>query len=182
MLDDHRAYAFVSFRRSYEVTMGYDWAAALKKHATFPSITEWITECDRMYDGLLLDNEPSRELVQASIKLVRQSLYEDIKGKFTRNPETGQLDPKYYVVPEPKQLLTEEKGYAAIDDRDETRGRLRLLRNELTSLEYEALVEYMYGGHEDMKAATSALGYTQQQYDKVRRSMRWKGQGLAWIK
>ena len=182
MLDDHRAYAFVSFRRSYEVTMGYDWAAALKKHDTFPSTTEWVTDCDRMYNGLLLDNEPSKELVQTSIKLVRQSLDENVKGKLTRNPDTEQLEPKYYVVPEPKELPTEEKGYAAIEDRDEMRGRLRLLRNELTSLEYEALIEYMYGGHDDMKAATDALDYTRKQYDSVRRSMQYKGKELAWIR
>ena len=191
MLENPDGYAFVAFSRSYEVTMSYDWAAALKKHDYFPTKYEYIAQCKRLWVGLSADNEQTTELAQGVIRSVRQALYADVKGKFKRDPDTNLLEPAYMTVDtterdtlisKARSVQRSEPGYEHIEDRDEMKGRLRLLRNELTSLEYKALVEYMYGGHDNMKAATDALSYTHKQYDSVRRSMRYKGRELAWIK
>jgi len=184
--DNPRGYAFVAFSRAYEVTLSWDWAAALKHINLFPTKWDWIEVCLKMYDSIMLDATDHEAVTQFVLKQYRKSLYQDVKGGFTRakDEDGNQFLVRRYVSIDPGSVKDAEGGSTDggindITNAAEMRTRMVRLRKVLTDKEFEALSRYVLDGSYSFKETViSDLGWTKQEYDSVRRSIRYKCKGM----
>jgi len=182
-----RGYAFVAFARSYEVTLGYAWAATMKLLADFPTKSEWIRDCLYVYDSLVLDpeNRATKNMVQYIIKNQRASVNSEFKGGYTTIGASQYLTYKAIGSPIPSDsdyftgIGCIEPGYKEIEDNDDLAHKLRLIRPRLNEQEYEALLRYVVDGYDSFRDATNSMGLGKKEYDSIRHRIPYACKGLV---
>ena len=169
MTDNARGYAYVALTKGYERTMAWDWGAALAKDGMMPSKYEYIEDGLRMYDQYDpdMDITQAKAIVDVIIKEMGRSMQELLKGKHSY-PSTGGVVTRYdtmldYVVHvDPRSgvettlgdtVPSEDLGFAAVDDADEMRYRMRVLAGRLRPDDMATLASYVEGNYETLTEA-----------------------------
>ncbi len=191
-----RAYASVVFRNAYITCVSrYDWFAAARRHRAAPSEKEWIANGLSLYDqwSVAITTTAKKEVVDLShliVKLMQDEVRGMARGLIVQRTDpltkerrmTAHYELSYGEGNFPDdweaRTLEVEGGFAAVEDAEVMRGRMRLLSEILTDPEMETLAQYVSGEVETLREATLSLGYTRLQYDRMRYSIRRSCKGL----
>ncbi|KKM85431.1 hypothetical protein LCGC14_1289140 [marine sediment metagenome] len=192
-----RAYASVTFRNAYQTCVTrYDWFAASKRYRTAPTEGEWIANGLSMYDQLsiAITTTAKREVVDLS-KLIVKLMIDEVRD-IARGLIVQRTDPVTKVrsmtthydlswdkenfpgESEARTLVHEDGGFAAVEDAEMMRMRMRMLSQVLTDNDMEVLIQYVSGEAASLREASRTLGYTGTMYDKMRYRIRRACKGL----
>ena len=185
MSDNPRGYAFVSFVRSYNKVLSWNWGAAAKLHGQMLDRTEWVENGLRMFDSMTDDSDDYRKTTATIIKHMATQVRTDHIGLIgTKRTPNGTVSyPKYFPWARGDRVHGGSVLAGHIPDQDDwvdgeaLRDNLKLLKCRLTLEQYDLLSEFMFGQHDSVASAASELGYDQVTYDRARRGYdinRWE--------
>ncbi len=166
-MSNPRGYAYVSFVRSYDKILSWDWGAAAKVHGQMLDRVEWVGNGMGLYDRWP-DAEDTRTVVKTIIKLMGDQIRQDHIGLIgRRRTEHGtECYPKYGALPEGFDAA--EDGVAdEVVNVDELAWRLRELSKHLTSTQLEMVGRYIQLDAPTFIELAHDLGYTPNYVTKV---------------
>ena len=166
MTDNLRGYAFVSFNKAYDRSMGWRQYAAADKDGCMPSKYEYLEDALNMFDrSLCTDLIEAKATIEAIVKTMGQGIVESLKGKHAW-PKHGSIVTKYdttldTVLHEEDGLTVTlgdtvpytEAGYGEVDSADEMRVRLRMLAGMLRPTDMDIITSFVNGEHDTLTAA-----------------------------
>ena len=188
-MSNERGYAYKALAGAYERTIIWNWAAALARDGTMPSKYEYIEEGLNLFDrSQANDITEAKAVIDSIIVSMNSSLQELLKGKFSY-PEVGGVRqgivPRYDTILDVElpdslesdgEVLTigstlaeDEQGYAAVDDADEMRVRLRTVALRISSDDWDTLVSYINGEYETITDACGSKREAQYFTQRIRR-------------
>jgi len=174
MQDNPRGYAYQALTKSYDRIMGWQQYAALDKDGSMPSKYEYVGDglnlFDRQYPSYDQDITTAKVLIDTIIKEMGRSIVELMKGKMAYPSDsegTQYIVPKYDTtldIPISTTAYEEEitlgttlpsveEGYAAVDDADEMRYRMRVLADRLRPADMATLMSFVNGDYETLTEA-----------------------------
>ena len=171
-MNNPRGYAYKALAGAYERTIIWNWAAALAKDGTMPSKYEYIEDGLRMfdsYDVAVATPDAAKAIIDAIIVAMNSSLQELLKGKFsypevdgvrqgivarydtTLDVELSYIDDELITIG--STLAEDEQGYAAVEDADEMKIRLRTIAARISGEDMATLTAYITGEYETITDA-----------------------------
>ncbi len=166
-VDNPRGYAYVSFVRSYDKILSWDWGAAAKVHGQMLDRVEWIENGLHMYDHW--PGSDTHETVRTIIKHMGDQIRQDNIGLIgrRRTPNGTECYPKYGTMPQSLDVMNDTDEYDLIDNADELAWRLRLLSKHLTATQLEMVGRYIQLDAPTFIELARDLGYTPNYVTKV---------------
>ena len=168
-MDNPRAYAKVSFVRSYDKILGWDWGAAAKAHGQMLDRVEWVELGMNMYDQWPVPND-TRVVVKTIIKHMGDQIRTDHIGLIgrRRTPDGAESYPKYGVLPPNFDVVeSDSNSINSIDNDDELTYRLKLLSKHLTDIQLEVVGRFIEMVAPTFRELADDLGYTPNYVTKV---------------
>jgi len=196
MTDNPRGYAFQALTKAYDRSMRWSTFAALAKDGLMPSKYEYIEDGLRMFDSYDIASATiieAKAIIDTIIKEMGRSLTEQLKGKHSYPTDSEGVQ---YIVTRYDSTLDLvigndqgeditlgtsvpelDKGYAAVEDADEMRYRMRMLADRLRPADMATLASYVSGEYETLTEACG--GRTQYQLFTRRMKVATRGMVMA---
>ncbi|KKL57376.1 hypothetical protein LCGC14_2236020 [marine sediment metagenome] len=165
-MNNPRAYAKVSFMRSYDKILGWDWGAAAKAHGQMLDRVEWVELGMNMYDQWAVPND-TRVVVKTIIKHMGDQIRTDHIGLIgrRRTPDGAESYPKYGALPVGFDVAEVQDD--PIAEADELAYRLELLFKHLTPTQLEMVGRFIEMVAPTIRELAADLGYTPNYVTKV---------------
>ena len=178
-MDNPRAYAKVSFVRSYDKILGWDWGAAAKTHGQMLDQEEWVENGMDMYDHWPKGDD-TRIVVKTIIKHMGDQIRTDHIGLIgrRRTPNGTESYPKYGAMPVGFDVAEVAVGINSIDEDDELLYRLKLLAKRLTDIQLEIVGRFIAMRAPTFRELAADLGYTPNYVTKAFIAVRAKAEGI----
>ena len=176
-MDNPRAYAKVSFVRSYDKILGWDWGAAAKTHGQMLDQEEWVENGMDMYDHWPKGDD-TRAVVKTIIKHMGDQIRTDHIGLIgrRRTPNGVESYPKYGALPLGFDVAEIQSD--PIAEADELAYRLRVLSKHLTPTQLEIVGRYIGMVAPTIRELAADLGYTPNYVTKAFVAIRAKAEGI----
>jgi len=165
-MDNPRAYAKVSFVRSYDKILGWDWGAAAKTYGQMLDQEEWVENGMDMYDHWPKGDD-TRIVVKTIIKHMGDQIRTDHIGLIgrRRTPNGTESYPKYGAMPVGFDVAEVQSD--PIAEADELAYRLELLFKHLTPTQLEMVGRFIEMVAPTIRELAADLGYTPNYVTKV---------------
>ena len=185
-MSNERGYAYKALAGAYDRSMTWNWAAALAKDGKMPSKYDYVSNGLDLFDrSLVTGMDEAKATVDGIITSMNSSLTELLKGKFSYPEADGVrrgIITRYDTIldvrvseddAEHQTIGTSipeiEVGYAAVDDADEMRVRLRTIAARLSDEDMATLASYINGEYETITDACGGKREAQYFTQRVRR-------------
>ena len=172
-MDNPRGYAYVSFVRSYNKILTWDWGAAAKAHGQMIDRVEWIENGMNLYDQWP-DTGETRTAVKTIIRHMGNQIRQDHIGLIgrRRTPDGVESYPKYGAMPQGFDAVDSVDEVDRVDDADEIASRLRLLSKHLTETQLEMVGRYLELDAPSFSELARDLGCTKSNVARVFKAVR----------
>ena len=185
-MSNERGYAYKALAGAYDRSMTWNWAAALAKDGKMPSKYDYVSNGLDLFDrSLVTGMDEAKAMIDGIITSMNSSLTELLKGKFSYPEADGVrrgIITRYDTIldvrvseddAEHQTIGTSipeiEVGYAAVDDADEMRVRLRTIAARLSDEDMATLASYINGEYETITDACGGKREAQYFTQRVRR-------------
>jgi len=171
--DNLRGYAFAALRNAHAKQLAWQWGAAAAKEGYYPNFYEYSEEALTMWDKMMTTAPQDITTAKATIDIIIDEMGKSIRETYRGNMHYPTDDEgKQYMTAHHDVVLDQPLGYgddgeeltlgssfteptdsyAAVDDADVMRTRLRLIASHIRESDMELLVQYVSGEHNSINA------------------------------